>query len=135
MLIYKDVITGDNLFSDQYPFKEVGDAVYEVSFTSVDGKNLVEEFNLQPTFFDKKSFLENFRSYGLVVSKYLEESNPDSVRPFQANSMAYVKEHLQNIKDFEFYTGPSGILEGMVVMVPDEEVALFWKYGVQPSES
>jgi len=43
MLVYKDVIAGDELFSDSYPIKLVNDLVYEVEGKNVSMSNDIDE--------------------------------------------------------------------------------------------
>lgn len=136
MLTYKDVITGEDLFSEMYPVNLVDDAVYEVGLITED-KNLVEEFNLQPINLDKRAIANRFNKFSKAVTKYLNASDSDSdaASRFQKGSLSYLKKILNELSRYNFYTGPSGNEEGMVIMVRDEETALVWKYGVQHHET
>jgi len=143
MLLYSDVITGDEMFSDAFPVKEVDDIVYEVDCAMIvvgaanvdiganasaeeaeealeDGaaqvNNVIHSFRLQSTQFDKKSYLTYLKGYMKVVEKHLAETNPDRVDAFKTGAGAYAKKIVANFKDYEFYTGES--------MNPDGSIAL-----------
>ncbi|KAI7524536.1 hypothetical protein KC319_g21139, partial [Hortaea werneckii] len=90
MIIYNDLITGDELISDSYNLKEVDGAVYEAdcSKITIGGENVdiganpsaeeadegtddnkqqvidvVHSFRLNETSFDKKSYLSHLKGY------------------------------------------------------------------------
>lgn len=164
MIIYKDVVSGDELASDAFPIKEVDGAVYEVECAmisvsndgnvdiganpSADGEdealeegaeqvnNVVYSFRLQPTNFDKKSFLTYIKDYMKRVKKYLSENHPDQVEAFEKGATAYVKKVVGSFKDWEFYTGESMDPEAMVVLLNYREDGVtpfvaIWKHGVK----
>ena len=110
MLIFEDVISGDELLSDAYDVKLVDGAVYEADCAMVtvgngdidiganpsaeDGEealedgaetvnNVVYSFRLQPTMFDKKSFTTYIKGYMKRIKAYLAENDPDSVEAFE----------------------------------------------------
>ncbi|KAI6901603.1 hypothetical protein KC348_g16417, partial [Hortaea werneckii] len=90
MIIYNDLITGDELISDSYNLKEVDGAVYEADCSKItiggesvdiganpsaeeadegadDSKqqviDVVHSFRLNETSFDKKSYLSHLKGY------------------------------------------------------------------------
>merc|ERR1712072_427213 len=90
MIIYNDLITGDELISDSYNLKEVDGAVYEADCSKItiggesvdiganpsaeeadegadDSKqqviDIVHSFRLNETSFDKKSYLSHLKGY------------------------------------------------------------------------
>ncbi|KAI7585437.1 hypothetical protein KC343_g19565, partial [Hortaea werneckii] len=90
MIIYNDLITGDELISDSYNLKEVDGAVYEADCSKItiggesvdiganpsaeeadegtdDNKqqviDVVHSFRLNETSFDKKSYLSHLKGY------------------------------------------------------------------------
>lgn len=144
MIIYKDVISGDELLSDAYDLKLVDDAVYEADCAMVnvgggdvdiganpsaedaeegveDGSetvnNVVYSFRLQQTQFDKKSFLVYIKGYMKKVKAYLQEHNPDAVSVFEKGATTYVKKVVGSFKDWDFYTGESMDPDAMIIML------------------
>ncbi|KAG8928914.1 hypothetical protein FRC03_007622 [Tulasnella sp. 419] len=144
MLLYSDVITGDEIFSDAFPVKVVDDIVYEVDCALIIVKegdvdiganpsaeeqeealesgaqqvnNVVHSFRLQSTTFDKKSFLTYLKGYMKAVETYLKENNPDRVDAFKKGAADYAKKIVANFKDYEFYTGESMNPDGMVALL------------------
>ncbi|KAF9872718.1 translationally-controlled tumor protein [Colletotrichum karsti] len=147
MIIYKDILTGDEIISDSYDLKEVGGAVYEADCAmitegavnvdtganasaeeaeegtedaEVKVNNIVHSFRLQSTSFDKKGYLAYLKGYMKAVKTKLQEKGADEakIKEFETGASKYVKEHLlPNFKDFEFYTGESMDPDGMVVLL------------------
>jgi hypothetical protein len=145
MLLYTDILTGDEMFSDAFPLKAVDDIVYEVDCQMVtvkagadvdiganpsaddqdevleDGEtkvnNVAHSFRLQSTAFDKKSYLGYLKGYMKAVKAGLAETNPDRVETFEKGAQAYAKKIVANFKDFEFYTGESMNPDGMVALL------------------
>ncbi|VEU24144.1 DEKNAAC105389 [Brettanomyces naardenensis] len=166
MLIYKDIFSDDELLSDAYDVTEVaGGAVVEANCQLVQVKdgadvdiganpsaeageddvddgttetvnNVVYSFNLQPTTFDKKSFMVYIKSYMKKVKAYLNEHDPDQVEVFEKGATAYVKKVLKSFKDWEFYTGESMDPDAMVVLLNYREdgttpFVAIWKHGTK----
>ncbi|KAK1510529.1 translationally-controlled tumor protein, partial [Colletotrichum costaricense] len=147
MIIYKDIITGDEIISDSYDLKDIDGIVFEADCAmitegavSVDTganasaeeadegtedaeikvNNIVHSFRLQSTQFDKKSFLGYLKGYMKTVKTALQEKNApaEKITAFEKGAQKYVKETLlPNFKDFEFYTGESMNPDGMVVLL------------------
>ncbi|KAL6921373.1 hypothetical protein ACHAPO_004922 [Fusarium lateritium] len=147
MLIYKDILNGDELISDSYDLKEVDGIVYEADCamieegnvnvdiganasaeeaaedlddTVVKVNNIVNSFRLQSTSFDKKSYLTYLKGYMKRVKAALQEKNAseDEVKAFETGASKFVKDKLlPNFKDFEFYTGESMDPDAMVVLL------------------
>ncbi|GJJ07567.1 hypothetical protein Clacol_001770 [Clathrus columnatus] len=144
MLLYEDILTGDEMFSDAFPVKVVDDIVYEVDCASIiikEGQvdiganpsteeaeetleegsktvnNVVHSFRLQATTFDKKSYLGHLKLYMKGIKTKLETSNPSRVEAFEKGAQAYAKKVVANLKDFEFYTGEGMNPDGMVALL------------------
>jgi len=161
MLLYEDIITGDELFSDAFPLKLVDDIVYEVDCQmtvikagadvdiganpsseeqeealedgAVQVNNVVHSFRLQSTAFDKKSYLTYLKAYMKAVKEKLK---PDHVEAFEKKAAGYAKKIVANFKDFEFYTGESMNPDGMVALLNYREDGVtpyitFWKDGTK----
>ncbi|CAH6719808.1 translationally-controlled tumor protein homolog [[Candida] jaroonii] len=164
MIIYTDVLSGDELLSDAYDLKEVDGVIYEADCAMVkvggddidfggnpsaeDGgdedvddttetvNNIVHSFRLQPTAFDKKSFLTYIKGYMKSVKKHLDESDPDAVEVFEKGATAYVKKVVGSFKDWDFFTGESMDPDGMIVLLNYREdgttpYVAIWKHGVK----
>jgi ribosomal protein L31E len=147
MLIYKDILNGDELISDSYDLKEVDGVVYEADCamieeggvnvdiganasaeeaaedlddTVVKVNNIVSSFRLQSTTFDKKSYLAYLKGYMKRVKAALQEkgASEEEVKAFETGAQGFVKSTLlPNFKDFEFYTGESMDPDAMVVLL------------------
>ncbi|KAI0254681.1 translationally controlled tumor-associated [Lactifluus subvellereus] len=144
MLLYSDILTGDEMFSDAFPIKEVDGIVYEVNCQMItikegdvdiganpsaeeqeegveDGaqtvNNVAHSFRLQQTSFDKKSFLTYLKGYMKAVKEQLAQVAPDRVADFEKGAQAYAKKIVANFKDYEFYTGESMNPDGMVALL------------------
>ncbi|KAJ1731315.1 hypothetical protein LPJ61_002599 [Coemansia biformis] len=143
MIIYSDILTGDELFSDAFDVKEVG-AAMEVDCKMIvvgsvevntganasaeeteealeDGaetvNNVVYAHRLHATVFDKKSYTVYIKGYLKAVMAALQEKSPEKVDTFKKESAELVKKVLANIKDYEFYTGESMNPDGMVALL------------------
>ncbi|KAF8238722.1 translationally controlled tumor-associated [Tricholoma matsutake] len=163
MLLYQDILTEDEMFSDAYDPKEVDDVVYEVNCKMIslggdkfdiganpsaeeggeedldDGAKLVNDvvdsFRLQPTSFDKKTYLLYLKGYMKAVKAKLQETNPGRVEAFEKGAQAYAKKIIANFNDYEFFTGAS-MNDGMVVLLNFREDNItryltFWKDGLK----
>jgi hypothetical protein len=145
MLLYSDVVSGDEMFSDAFPVKLVDDIVYEVDCALITVKagadvdiganpsedeqpealeegtsqvnNVVHSFRLQATSFDKKSYLGYLKGYMKAVKAELATSHPDQVDSFEKGAQTYAKKIVANFKDFEFYIGESMNPDGMVALL------------------
>jgi len=161
MLLFKDIISGDEMFTDAFPVKVVDDIVYEVDCSMVSVKagadidiganpsseeaeealeegvtqvnNVVYSFRLQPTNFDKKSFLSYLKAYMKGVKAKLEAGR---VEAFEQGASKYAKKIVAEFKDYEFYTGESLNVDGMVALLNYREDGItpyftFWKDGLK----
>jgi hypothetical protein len=145
MLLYIDILTEDEMFSDAFPVKIVDDVVYEVDCQLVTVKqgadvdiganpsaeeaeessaddvvqvnNVVHSFRLQSTTFDKKSYLTYLKGYMKAVKAKLQEKKPERVEAFEKNAATFAKKIVANFKDYEFYTGASMEPDGMIALL------------------
>ncbi|KAG9245079.1 translationally controlled tumor protein [Calycina marina] len=146
MIIFKDIITGDELMSDSYDIKEVDGAVYEVDCQMItlgavevntganasaeeadegveDGavqvNNVVNSFRLQSTQFDKKSYLTHLKTYMKKVKEAMKANGADDakVSEFEKGAGAYAKKIVKDFKDYDFYIGESMDPDGMVLLM------------------
>lgn len=146
MLLYRDVISGDEMFSDAFPLNEVMDIAIEVDCRmikvggvnvdiganpSAEGgaeeealeegesmvNNVVYSFRLQETSFDKKAYMTYIKGYMKKLKSELEANAPDRLAVFEKNIQPFVKKLLENFKDYEFFTGESMDPDGMVALL------------------
>ncbi|KAF9467240.1 translationally-controlled tumor protein [Collybia nuda] len=146
MLLYQDILIGDEMFSDAFPVKTIDDIVFEVDCQLITVKagadvdiganpsaeeggdealeegtsqvnNVVNSFRLQATTFDKKSYLTYLKSYMKAVKTELSKTNPGRVDAFEKGAAAYAKKIVANFKDYEFYIGESMNPDGMVALL------------------
>ncbi|KAF9492840.1 translationally controlled tumor-associated [Pleurotus eryngii] len=160
MLLYSDIISDDEMFSDAFPLKEVDGIAYEVECAMIVVKegdvniganpsaeeqeealeegaatvnNVVHSFRLQSTSFDKKSYLTYLKGYMKAVKEKLPA---DRVADFEKGAQAFAKKIVANFKDYEFYTGETMNPDGMVALLNYREDGVtpyftFWKDGLK----
>lgn len=142
MLLYRDIISGDEIISDAFKITEIDDIAYEVDCRLImvnpgadvdiganasaeeaaeeveDGavqiNDVVYSMRLATTEFDKKSYMIYIKGYMKAIKAKLLESNPERAAIFEAKAPAFVKKILGSIKDYEFYVGESMDPEGLV---------------------
>jgi len=152
MRIYKDIFTGDEMFSDTYKMKLVDDVIYEVTGKHVsrkagevilDGANasaeeadestvegvasgvdIVLNHRLVETFAfgDKKGYTAYLKDYMKKLVEKLQEKSPDQVDVFKTNMSKVMKELLGRFKEFQFFTGESMDCDGMVGILEYREI-------------
>ena len=97
--------------------------------------DVVHSFRLQPTSFDKKSYLLHLKDYMKNVEGKLKETNPERVESFKKEAQEFAKHIVANFKDYEFYTGESMNPDGQVALLNYREDGMtpyftFWKDGL-----
>lgn len=147
MIIFKDAITGDELFSDTYQMKLIEDSMYEVTAKYItrgkdcdvdiggnpsaeggddevesagaeSGLDVVLDNRLVETnFADKKDFLTVFKAYVKSIVKHLEETDPDRVSTFKEKAPLFVKKVKESFKDLQFFQGESMNPDGLSIPV------------------
>ncbi|KAI9931636.1 hypothetical protein AWENTII_001736 [Aspergillus wentii] len=165
MIIYKDIITGDELISDSFNLKEVEGTVYEADCAMIsvgnvevdiganpsaedageandtEGfaqvNNIVHNFGLKQTAFDKKSYLAYLKGYMKAVKAQLQAKgkSEEEVTAFEKGAAAFAKKIVANFKDYEFFTGESMNPDGMIVLLNYREdgttpYVTLWKHGL-----
>nr|AGN29585.1 translationally-controlled tumor-like protein [Acartia pacifica] len=152
MKIFKDVFSGDELFSDTYKIQLIDDCLYEVygkhvtrtegdiqleganasaeeadegtDSSSVSGVDIILNHRLTQTGFGtKKDYMTYLKGYMAKVTKHMEENGKaDKVDAFKANINKVMKELLGKFKDLDFYCGESMDPEAMVLILDYKEV-------------
>ncbi|KAI5863086.1 translationally-controlled tumor protein [Durotheca rogersii] len=168
MIIFRDALIDgkDELLSDSYDVKEIDGIIYEADCAMIEigavdvdtganasaeeadegledsaqkVNNILHSFRLQPTSFDKSSYLTYLKGYLKRVSKHYAEKpgvTEEDVKSFQTKAQAYAKKIVANFKDYEFYTGESMEVDGMVVLLNYREdgvtpYVVLWKHGLE----
>ncbi|XP_066562753.1 translationally-controlled tumor protein homolog [Amia ocellicauda] len=151
MIIYKDIITGDEMFSDIYKIKESpngilievegkvvsrsddiddaligGNASAEVveegaEASTVSGVDIVLNHKLQETGFTKDTFKAYIKDYMKAIKAKLEETKPERVKPFMAGAQEEIKRIMANVKNYQFFTGETMNPDGMVGLLDYRE--------------
>jgi len=152
MRIYKDIFTGDEMFSDTYKMKLVDEVIYEVygklvqrrqDDIQLDGANPSAEEADEGTdsnvesgvdvvlnhrlcesyaFHDKKSYTGYLKDYMKKLVAKLEEKSPDQVEIFKTNMNKVMKDIMGRFKELQFFTGESMDVDGMVALMEYREI-------------
>ncbi|XP_035661523.1 translationally-controlled tumor protein homolog [Branchiostoma floridae] len=148
LIIYKDVISGDEMFSDIYKIKTFADGFfYDVegklvttqeylisldSYSDIIGVDIAVNHNLQETNFTKDEYKTYIKEYLRRVKAYLD---PDRVHDFRAAAQGGIDRILKSFDGLKFFTGESKNCEGMVALLDYMEdgvtpYMLFFKDGL-----
>jgi len=152
MKIYKDIFSGDELFSDTYKMSLTHNCVYEVvgkyetrtdgevvlegsnasaeeadegtDANSTSGIDIVLNHRLTETGFGaKKDFTVYLKDYMKRVIKHLEENDrAGEVEEFKKNISEAMKSLLSKFKELQFFTGESMDGDAMVIMCEYKEI-------------
>lgn len=121
--------TGDGEGCDD---EAVAEAVDDGSYEVID---VVDCCRLEPTGYDKKSYMGHIKEYMKNIKKRLEESNPGRLPIFEKGAATYVKKVLENFSKYDFYTGENMDPEAMTVLYETTDdgksYMLFWKDGLK----
>ncbi|KAL7409230.1 Mss4-like protein [Mrakia frigida] len=165
MLLFSDILTGDELFTDAYDVVEVDDSCVEVNcdmITIKEGEvniganasaeeaeedlesgssvvnNVISAMRLQPTTFDKKSYMIYLKDYmkSLKAALVAAGKSDEEVKAFEKRAQGLAKKILGNFKDYEAYTGESMDPSGQVALLNYREDGTtpyftFWKDGLK----
>lgn len=150
MIIYKDLISGDEFFSDTYPMKLLHGVVYEVQGkhvtmtegevdiganpsaegggddegvdpSSVSGVNIVLANRLVETSFSKKDYQTHIKDFMKKIKARLEEKEPGEVDVFTKGAATFIKEVLGEFKEYQFYLGEKMNEDSMVALLKWKE--------------
>ncbi|KAJ5087308.1 translationally controlled tumor-associated [Penicillium angulare] len=162
MIIYKDIVTGDEMISDSFKIQDINEVVFEVDCTLMEKNanpeleigddeededtskinNIANSFSLQRANCNKESYLRYIKGYFRVVVEKLKKKNTseEEIQTFQKGASAYVKEQiLPHFDDFKLYTGAAMDPEGMLALLRYREEGVtpyftFWKHGLERME-
>jgi flavodoxin len=152
MKLFKDIITGDEMFSDTYKMKLIDEVLWEVQGKLVSrkagevillgsnpsaeeaeegaedgvetGVDVVLNHRLVETFAfgDKKGYTAYLKEYMGKILEKIKERCPDQEHVFKTNMNKVMKELLGRFKDLQFFTGESMDVDGMVAIMEYREV-------------
>ncbi|KAH8728167.1 translationally controlled tumor protein [Phaeosphaeriaceae sp. PMI808] len=146
MIIFKDILTGDEIISDSYDLKEVDGVAYEADCRKITvggesfdtGANasaeeaeegaddsveqvidVVHSFRLNATSFDKKGYLTYLKGYMKAVKAKLKDNgaSDEEVKDFETKASGFAKKIIGSFKDYEFFTGEQMDPDGMIVLL------------------
>ena len=142
MRVWKDIISGDEMVSDSYPYEEIFDgAGLEVKASFVTKKNnedfgvsantdegedeskpdestttvvdVIEGMRLAEISLDKKSFMAYIKGYLKTIKEKLEANGKTArIAPFQKGATELVKPLVGKWDEVQVFTGESGDWEG-----------------------
>lgn len=162
MIIYKDLFSGDELFSDSFPVQLIHDTVYKVKgklrtdtyeiddsaiggnasaeggedgseSTSKQGVDIVLNSRLVEYALGKKDYMTHIKTYMKAVKDKLQESKPTESELFQKNVQPFIKEVLNDFKEYQLFCGESMAPDGMLALMKWEEETpymYFFKHGL-----
>jgi len=167
MKLYKDIFTGDEMFSDTYKIKLQDEVIWEVQGRLVQrkdgeiklagsnpsaeeadegsesgvetGVDIVLNHRLCETFAfgDKKGYTLYLKEYMKKLVEKLQERSPDQVDVFKTNMNKVMKELLGRFKEFQFFTGESMDIDGMVAICEYRDIGgeqipvfMFFRHGL-----
>ncbi|CAL8077647.1 unnamed protein product [Calicophoron daubneyi] len=147
MRVFKDVFTGDEMFTDSHMPKLVDDVIYEVDAKRITVSNKVDDrliganpsteeggdertedttqtvidlvhgSRLVQTYFDKKGFMVWLKDYVNRVKEHIAKSDPDRVGEFQKKVQAYMSQVIKDFKEYEFFLGENMHVDGCVALM------------------
>lgn len=151
MIIYKDVFTQDELFSDAHPVELINGVVYKVKgklrtetfdidekaiggnasaegggdegveSASKQGVDIVMASRLVEFTLNKKDYMAHIKDYMKEVKTKLEADNSPDKDTFQKNVQEFIKDVLANFKDYQLFCGETMKPEGMLALMKWDE--------------
>ncbi|XP_035578306.1 translationally-controlled tumor protein-like [Zalophus californianus] len=108
MIIYRDLISHDEMFSDIYKIREMADGLC----LEVEGKE---------TSFTKEAYKKYIKDYMKSIKGKLEEQRPERVKPSMTGAAEQIKHILANFKNYQFFIGENMNPDGMVALLDYRE--------------
>ncbi|MBZ3884864.1 Translationally-controlled tumor protein [Sciurus carolinensis] len=157
MIIYRDLISHDEMFSDIYKIREMAEGLcLEVEgkmliggsasaegpegegteSTVITGVDIVMNHHLQETSFTKEAYKKYIKDYMKSIKGKLEEQRPERVKPFMTGAGEQIKHILANFKNYQFFIGENMNPDGMVALLDYREdgvtpYMVFFKDGLE----
>ncbi|KAI6648797.1 hypothetical protein LOD99_7059 [Oopsacas minuta] len=143
MFIYKDIVSGDEMFTNSYPTKFLDDALIEIEGkpltvssaiddsliggnasaeggaealldSSKTGIDFVIASNLQILAMTKPDFKVYIKAYMVKIIERLKANAPDRIPIFKTAANNFITKVLASFNEWEFYVGSSINPEGSV---------------------
>lgn len=144
MIIYRDIISNDEMFSDIYKITESANGLFvyiegksvtrkegfddnliganasaeevmeDNEVPTVTGVDIVLNHKLVEVTFTKDTYKDYLKKYMKEIKKRLSETNPTRVGGFTEAAAKEVKNLLKNFDNFQFYTGENMDVNGAV---------------------
>lgn len=135
MIVYRDLLSNDELFTDSCKMREVDDSVFievegkhttectkvddsmiggnksaesyeeESADASTSGVDIVLQNRLAWVDMDKKKYQKYIKAYVAKLVEKLTETKPDYVATFKKKAIPAVKRILDNFEEWDFYRG------------------------------
>uniref|UniRef100_A0A8C0D221 Translationally-controlled tumor protein n=1 Tax=Balaenoptera musculus TaxID=9771 RepID=A0A8C0D221_BALMU len=127
MIMYRDLISRDEMFSDIYKIREVADRLCpevegkmvsrtegntddsliggNASAEVITGVDIVMNRHLQETSFTEEANKKHIKDYMKSIKGKLEEQRPERVKPFMTGAAEQIKHILANFKNDQFFIG------------------------------
>jgi len=151
MIIFKDLFSQDELFSDAQGMELLNGVVYKVKgklrtdtfdidesaiggnasaegqsdegteSASKQGVDIVMNGRLVEYTLNKKDYMTHIKDYMKAVKTRLEADNSPDKDLFQKNVQEFIKDVLANFKDYQLFCGESMNPEGMLALMKWEE--------------
>uniref|UniRef100_A0A2I2YG96 Translationally-controlled tumor protein n=1 Tax=Gorilla gorilla gorilla TaxID=9595 RepID=A0A2I2YG96_GORGO len=144
MIIYRDLISHDEMFSDIYKIWEIMDGLYlevegkmvsriegniddsliggeGIESTVITGVDIVMNHHLQETSFTKETYKKYIKDYMKSIKAKLEEQRPETVKPFMTEAAKQIKDILANFKNYQFFNCENMNPDGMVALLDYRE--------------
>ncbi|XP_008327101.1 translationally-controlled tumor protein homolog [Cynoglossus semilaevis] len=151
MIIFQDIITGDEMFSDAFKYREIQDGFfYEVEGKTEtrkegfddsliganpsaeeqqegnddavsSGINIVLNHKLVEVHFTKATYKAYVKDYMKSIKAKLQETNPKRVDVFMKDAQAAVKMIMENFMNYQFFIGESSNPDGMTALLDYRE--------------
>jgi len=152
MLVFKDILTGDEMFTDSYKYVEESDAFYKVIAKNItvkgddiqlegsnpsaeggdegvdgagvtSGVDCVLHMRLAETNFGaKKEYLVYFKDYLKALKEKLGEDKNEKALENLPKIQKPLLEILKGFKDLQFFTGESGNPDGMIALLDYQDI-------------
>lgn len=149
MLIFKDLFTGDELFSDSFPVELIHNCIYKVKgklrtdtfdiddsaiggnasaecgeegaeSTSKQGVDIVLNGRLVEYALGKKDYMAHIKTYMKNIKDKLSDK-PDVCEAFQKDVQPFIKNVLASFDDYQLFCGESMAPDGMLALMKWEE--------------
>jgi hypothetical protein len=157
MLVFRDIVSDDDMFSDDLPYELIDDCLYEVTCTYIPSPyepmdeygsdnsvvDLAANFHLKHVRFARAEYRTYLKSYAETLRQvWNRDASPDTdlddyIRKFRVAA----KMVLSKLDDAEFYMGESVNEDAMVALLEyryeldgEVPVMMFYKHGLTRME-